>query len=422
MVLWKFYISLWLSLSSSKSLQVIRQVYTMLVALVRSLLLLSVAPGQVLTAPAPAQSLATNYTGNATAAFNTLQKWYNRTTGLYDTTGWWNSANALTTIGDLAALNLTANSTIRSQVISVLANSFVAAQEVNLTKIVRVHNSPSLDESSVSGGVVAPAPPKKNGFIDKYYDDEGWWALVWIQAYDITKNGDYLTMASSIFEDMKNGSTTHCGGGIWWDKAHTYVAAIANELYLSVASHLANRASNKEYYLAIAQHQFDWFQRSGMINSKNNVNDGLTSACKNNAGAIYSYNQGVILGALVELNKASPNTTYLTVANNIATAAIGSLGSTGVLHDTCDGTNTCGADASQFKGVFMRNLQQLQKASPNSKYLNFITTTANSIWAKDRNAQNQLSVDWSGPFKGSANASTQSSALDALVAAAAFLS
>lgn len=68
----------------------------------------------------------------------------------------------------------------------------------------------------------------------------------------------------------------------------------------------------------------------------------------------------------------------------------------------------------------MRNLQILQAAAPDNNYLNFIATNAASIWAKDRNSANQLSVDWAGPFVNPANASTQSSALDALVAAAAF--
>jgi hypothetical protein len=68
----------------------------------------------------------------------------------------------------------------------------------------------------------------------------------------------------------------------------------------------------------------------------------------------------------------------------------------------------------------MRNLQILQSAAPDSGFLSFIATNAASIWNKDRNAQNQLSVNWAGPFVGSANASTQSSALDALVAAAAY--
>jgi hypothetical protein len=40
-----------------------------------------------------------------------------------------------------------------------------------------------------------------------------------------------------------------------------------------------------------------------MINSHNNINDGLSlKICENNGHTVWSYNQGVILGGLVELN------------------------------------------------------------------------------------------------------------------------
>jgi predicted alpha-1,6-mannanase (GH76 family) len=366
---------------------------------------------------APISAANQNYIGNAEVAFKVLQNWYNTNTGIWNTTGWWNSANCLTVIGDLAAVD----PSVKTQVSAVYANSIVAAPNLNLgvTKIVTSDfNIESFYTNSPPGVVKRQVNPK--GFLNAFYDDEGWWALGWIQAYDITGTAEYLNTAIDIFTDMKNGSSTPCKGGIWWDKAETYVNAIANELYLSVAAHLANRVvQNKQFYLSIAQDQWTWFQRSGMINSKSLINDGLTGACKNNNGTVWSYNQGVVLGGLVELNKASPNASYISSAKSIATAAIKALSdSNGVLHDPCE--PNCGADGSQFKGIFMRNLQILQAASPDNSYLSFIATNAASIWAKDRNTQNQLSVGWAGPFVSPANASTQSSALDALVAAVAF--
>jgi predicted alpha-1,6-mannanase (GH76 family) len=70
-----------------------------------------------------------------------------------------------------------------------------------------------------------------HGFLNNYYDDEGWWALAWIRAFDWTQNPAYLNMASSIFDDMAGGWDDTCGGGIWWSKANTYKNAIANELF-----------------------------------------------------------------------------------------------------------------------------------------------------------------------------------------------
>jgi predicted alpha-1,6-mannanase (GH76 family) len=131
----------------------------------------------------------------------------------------------------------------------------------------------------------------------------------------------------------------------------------------------------------------------------------------------WSYNQGVILGGLVELNKASPNDTYIPLATRIAKAAIVELSDLeGVIHDACGG-RTCGADGSQFKGVFARNLMQLQQAAPDEMFAETIRRNAESIWQNDRDEADMISVNWAGPFLAPANASTHSSGMDALVAA-----
>lgn len=237
---------------------------------------------------------------------------------------------------------------------------------------------------------------------------------------DITGNQQYLQTAEGIFADMAASYDTTPCGGIWWDKNHTYVNAIANELFLDVAAHLANRAGSKSgYYLDWAKKEWDWFKSSGMINAQHTINDGLNiTTCQNNGGTVWSYNQGVILGGLTELSRATKDNSYINTAKQIADAAIVNLtDANGILHDPCE--PDCGADGSQFKGVFARNLQILQKASPEARYKTFLQNNANSIWANDRDAQNELSLIWSGPYIQPANASTQSSAMDALVGALA---
>lgn len=364
----------------------------------------------------------------AVLAFNTLQTWYNRTSGLWSTTGWWNSANCLTAMGDLAAVDTSITATAKT----VFANTLVQAPKTNLqmTKVITdTFNIESTYGDALPGTKnftsiqAVPEAINPKGFVNGFYDDEGWWALGWIQAYDVTKDAQYLSTAVDIFNDMAASAATPCAGGsIWWDKNHTYVNAIANELYLSVAAHLANRIPDNKTYITTAQNQWNWFKGSGMINAQNTINDGLTTACKNNGGTVWSYNQGVVLGGLVELSRATGNKTLLTAASTIATAAIGALSDTnGVLHDPCE--PNCGADGNQFKGIFMRNLQILQKAAPQDKYLKFIGANAASIWQYDRETRgtfNGISLVWSGPYIAPANASTQSSGLDALVAAQAF--
>lgn len=73
----------------------------------------------------------------------------------------------------------------------------------------------------------------------------------------------------------------------------------------------------------------------------------------------------------------------------------------------------------------MRNLQYLQLEVDRDDFEDFLVDNADSIWNKARNAATDyLGLNWSGPVTagGGPNASTHSSAMDALVAAAVVLS
>jgi len=315
----------------------------------------------------------------------TLQSWYVWETGLWATTGWWNAANALTALVNY--LMVSGSTADQSVYQSVIANTYAK-------------NAPG-------------------GFLNRYYDDEGWWALAWIDAYDWSGDTTYLDMARSIFDDMTGGWDDVCGGGIWWSKDRTYKNAIANELFLSVAAHLANRVTDPDQQaedLAWAEREWQWFLQSGMINSRNLINDGLDSQCQNNRRTTWTYNQGVILGGLVELSQQDQDPSLPDAAQAIALATIeGLTDANAVLHDPCE--PNCGRDGVQFKGIFLRNLAALNDSFPEKRYVGWAEINARSIWNDDQGPGHQFGQVWSGPFD-SGDASRQSCALDALIAAA----
>jgi predicted alpha-1,6-mannanase (GH76 family) len=332
------------------------------------------------------------YLQQAHLAVQTLQTWYESTSGQYASpAGWWHTANAITALVNYERI---ANDTRYS---SIIANTFAKAQ------------------TGSSGHI---------NFTNMYYDDTGWWGLAWIDAYDMTGKQAYLSMAETIFTYMTGGwDTAACGGGMWWSTKRTYKNAITNELFLTMAAKLANRTSGNTSasYLAWAQKEWAWFLASGMINANGLINDGLTSsnptACRNNNGITWSYNQGVILGGLVELSRATADPALLTRAQGIANAVLspnsGMLTSSGILIDH----GVSGGDAPQFKGIFLRNLMALYAAAPVARFRSFADANAQSIWTND-NSGTRFGALWQGPVD-STDATRQSSALDALIAAAA---
>lgn len=366
--------------------------------------------------------------------------WYHADEGLwYNNAGslmWWNSANALTALCDTMALD----GSQKSQHVAVVDQIYnnAAAHNPHFRKVRSLDGTISTSVSPASPAEVRHrkrqhakrssdlSKREPQDFTNSYYDDEGWWALGWLDAYDLTGDIHYLNTAIDIWNDMKGGASSQCPGGIWWDKKHTYVNAIANELYISVSAGIAVRVGDnvRQTYLDAATSGWNWFKGTGMIGSDNLVVDGLTSDCKP-TGDKFTYNQGVILGGLVDLNKLTGDGSYLDSASNIANAVTASGSSltdaNGILHEGCDRNESCDDNGAQFKGVFVRNLRKLQLARGNDAWKSFLQNNARSLWEKDLQDDNgaiTLGENWAGPFA-TTGATSQISALDALNAALA---
>jgi predicted alpha-1,6-mannanase (GH76 family) len=178
----------------------------------------------------------------------------------------------------------------------------------------------------------------RDGFLNDYYDDEGWWALTWISAYDLTGNADYLGQARNIFADMTGGWDGACGGGIWWSKARHYKNAIANEIFLQVAAGLHERTLGDTAYGTWAKREWAWFQGTGMLTGSHLVIDGLAGCKPDMSSPTWTYNQGMLIGGLVSLarmtgRRAAPPTGHTSGTTRWpcgrATGAAASSGSDG---------------------------------------------------------------------------------------------
>ena len=260
--------------------------------------------------------------------------------------------------------------------------------------------------------------PVEGDFISRSIDDTAWWGLAWIGAYDLTRDARYLSMATTIAAYVHQfWDTGTCGGGVWWDRERTYKNAVTIGLYLRLAAAVHNRTPGDTTWAQRSRTAGDWYLASGLINASGLVNDGLTTDCRNNGQTVWTYNQGLGIGGLLEAWRATGDTRYLTGARRLADAGTTSpvLTAGGVLTESCDtGTRTCDDNQKQFKGVFARYLTDLAQATGAATYQQFGRRQSDSIWSTDRDPLNRVGQRWAGGTPNQVDWRTQASGLEAL--------
>jgi hypothetical protein len=155
-------------------------------------------------------------------------------------------------------------------------------------------------------------------------------------------------------------------------------------------------------FLNWAENEWEWFEGRHFINPGNLINDALTTSahgktpCQHDYSQdVWTYNQGVILGALCDLAEITGKTSYLVTAQKIANAFIvnpvthpgdvpnesGVDDENKILTEYTDETSSGAAqsiDQVQFKGIFVRNLARLCVKTRSGNYAAFIRRNATS--------------------------------------------
>ena len=214
-------------------------------------------------------------------------------------------------------------------------------------------------ESYRSGEAYAERPTNNR----RYYDDNAWVALATID-YDTQQS---LDTARRILTFLHQGSDELVDGVIgvrWVEKGLNHHACSTGSTGLA-AARLANRGViDREEGMSFARGCAAFLRRledaDGLVRDHQRPDGGID-------GAIYTYNQGLTVGLLVEIGQ-------------IDEAAALASRTMKAFHD-----ERLWKHAPVFNSIFMRELMRLHSVWPDRQYLEYCASYLERVWNEARN-------------------------------------
>jgi predicted alpha-1,6-mannanase (GH76 family) len=199
---------------------------------------------------------------------------------------------------------------------------------------------------------------ERNGgqLFNDYFDDMLWFALALERVHAATGERSFLDEAIAIWDHViAEGWNETLGWSLAWRKQQlAYKNTPANGPLVILGLRLSRQDSTRDY-LGYARQAFDWLT-ANLVGPDGFVEDGIN---REGDGAVdtqwrFTYNQGLYVGAAVELFLATEDRSFLERAVQTATTAVRSLSNGVVFPDEGDG-----GDEGLFKGVYYRYLGEL---------------------------------------------------------------
>jgi predicted alpha-1,6-mannanase (GH76 family) len=260
-----------------------------------------------------------------------------------------------------------------------------------------------------------------NKYPNEFYDDMEWLALASLRAFEATGDNDYMDAANILWTDIKTGKNDNQGGGIAWRKSQLdYKNTPANAPAIIFAARIY-RLNKNAADLALAKELYTWLKTTLVDASSGIVYDGINGdhdgkVSKNK----FTYNQGVFIGAALELYNVTGEAGYLSDAVRTASATIKDLDLSpgGLLKSEGQG------DGGLFKGILVRYLTLLTLKQDVAQtdwdaYAKFLKYNAETLFAKGISRPDLLvSPDWKTKPSGTIDLTTQISGVTMMEAAA----
>lgn len=230
---------------------------------------------------------------------------------------------------------------------------------------------------------VEPAPGYqdyvlKERLSSRFYDDNQWIAIAYLDAYNRNKKPEFLAAAKMIYTFMMTGYDEVSGGGIYWKEGNKKSKnTCSNGPGILVALQLY-KATNEPEYLKTALLLYEWTNKH-LQSPEGIYYDNIKLPSMEISRAFYTYNTGTMLQSAALLYSITGEKKYLKEAQRIAAA--------GKQHFYKE--HTLPGDY-WFNAVMFRGYIELYTIDHNEEWIQFFRDDAERIWNNERDAKDLL--------------------------------
>ncbi|GAC1424590.1 MAG: glycoside hydrolase family 76 protein [Chitinophagaceae bacterium] len=212
----------------------------------------------------------------------------------------------------------------------------------------------------------------------RFYDDNQWVAIAYLDAYNRNHVRKYLHISKMIYRFMMSGQDTVTGGGLYWKEGDkTTKNTCSNGPGILVALRLY-QITKKKTYLQSALNIYQWASKH-LQSADGLFYDAIKIPSLKISEQKYTYNTGSMLQANVLLYTITKDEKYLVEAQRTAKAGM-----------TYFFKNNRLPHEYWFNAVMLRGYAALYKVDKNREWINFFEEDAEKVWNTERSADNLL--------------------------------
>jgi hypothetical protein len=216
----------------------------------------------------------------------------------------------------------------------------------------------------------------KEGGGDRFYDDNQWIAIAYLDAYERTGRKQFVQSAREIYRFMMSGYDTASGGGLYWkenDKATKNTCSNGPGILIALRLY---QATKQKTYLDTALLLYEWTNKY-LLAPEGVYYDNIKLPGGHINKHFYTYNTGTMLESNVLLYRITHDKKYLQEAQRLAAASLSAFYKEGSFPSNY-----------WFNAVLLRAYVALYEADGNNVYIQAMINDLDKKWQTDMDENN----------------------------------